>query len=64
MKGCTYIDKKTNEPLAWTCNYHSKIMQFWINKGVDVEIVEESEYQMQSRLVNWLYDTQMEKSSN
>lgn len=54
MNGCTYFDKKTGEPVAWTANYNSKIMQELLQKGIDIIITEEKFYKHKIRQIKWL----------
>lgn len=54
MNGCTYINKKTGEPIAWCANYNSGIMHKFINEGIDVIITEEEFYKHEKRQIKWL----------
>lgn len=48
------MDKKTGEPVAWTANYNSRIMQKIISEGIDVIITEEPFYKHEIRQLKWL----------
>ena len=56
MNGCTYINKKTGEPVAWTANYNSGIMRNLIEKNVDIIITEEPFYKHRIRQYRWLIE--------